>query len=173
MTSASTAAPADLAGGGVDARRDVGGHDRRAAGVDRLDRGVGRRARRALEPGAEDRVDDDAGAGERVRGLAGLDLAVRAVEALEVRRRVGRKLARGPEQQRLDVEPGVAQMPRGDQPVAAVVALAADDAGRPVAAAPRSRPRQAPRPAASISSSEGIPCSSIAQASAARMRSAS
>ena len=68
----------DLAGGAVDARRDVGGHDRRAAAVHRLDRLLGGRAGRAVEAGAEDRVDDAARALERGRQLARLDLAARA-----------------------------------------------------------------------------------------------
>ena len=47
----------DLAGGGIDPGGDVGGDHRGAAGVDRLDRGGRRLARRAREAGAEDRVD--------------------------------------------------------------------------------------------------------------------
>ncbi len=48
----------DLAARGIDPGGDVAGDHRRAAAVDRLDRRGGRLPRRALEAGAEDRVDD-------------------------------------------------------------------------------------------------------------------
>ena len=69
--------------------------------------------------------------------------------------------------------PGLAQQPRRDVAVAAVVALARRrrPAGPP-GRAPRPR-RPGPRPARSIRSSDGMPRSSIAQRSVARMRSAS
>jgi hypothetical protein len=68
--------------------------------------------------------------------------------------------------------PGIRQIPRGDQAVAAVVALAADDPHRPVQRQLANRLRHRP-PGASISSSDGTPISSIAQRSTARIPSAS
>ena len=53
-------------------------------------------------------------------------------EALQVGGGVAAQLLRRPEQQRLDLEAGLGQVARGDQPVAGVVALAADDPHRPV-----------------------------------------
>ena len=58
MRSASTHAPAHLAGRGVDARREVDRDDRRRGGVDRLDLFRGLLARLAVEARPEERVDD-------------------------------------------------------------------------------------------------------------------
>ena len=90
-------------------------------------------------------------------------------EALEVRGGVAGELGGGPQQQRLDLVPGRGEQPRGDEPVAAVVALAADDAHRarpgdlPHRLGDRARRRPPSAPA------RARPRSSIAQASAARM----
>ena len=119
-----------LAAGVVDTGGDVRGDHRRAAAVDRLDHRVCRVTGGAGEAGAEDRVDDDAGAGqpgERVR----TDLPRPALEPLQVGRRVAGDLGRRPEEQRLDLEAEAGQAAGGDEPVATVVALAADDPRRP------------------------------------------
>ena len=71
-----------------------------------------------------------------------------------------------------DLAPGLAQQPRGDEPVAAVVALAAHDDDGPAGRDSATR-SASPAPAASIRSSEGTPRSSIAHASVARICSAS
>ena len=118
----------DLPGGGVDAGGDVGGHHRRVTAVDRLDREIGGRPRRPLEAGAEDRVDDDPGALEGGREPAGLDLAGGGVDAVEVGGGIGRELVSRPQQERLDLMAGARQVAGGDEAVATVVALAADDA---------------------------------------------
>ena len=135
-----------LARRGIDAGGDVGRHDRRPAAVDRLDRGVRGRARCPREPGAEDRVHDHPGSRERRRNILRAHLDSCALESPQVGRRVSRELVRGPQQERLDLVSGVGQPPGGDQPVAAVVALAADDPDRSAAAPPSGRPRPRPRP---------------------------
>ena len=152
----------DLAAGGVDAGGDVAGDDRRAAAVDRLDRRRGRLARRAGEAGAEDRVDDRARAGQPGVEVAGVD---RAPPPSRSRLAAASPLSSygRPEQQRLDLEAHLRAEPRRDQAVAAVVALAADDPHRPLRARARATASAPARPAASISSSEATPCSSIAQ----------
>ena len=76
-------------------------------------------------------------------------------------------------QQHVGLAPGAAQQPRGDEPVAAVVALPAHDRDPArTARSPRSR-RARPSPARSIRSSDGIPRDSIAHASVARICAAS
>ena len=136
------------------------------------DRRVGGLARSAVEAGAEDRVDDRPRARQRALGLALAKLAPAAVEPLEVGGRVVAELVGRPQQQDLHAVAGPLQQARGDQAVAAVVALAADDPDR--ARRGRSASVSATAaPAASISSSEGIPRSSIAQRSIALMPSAS
>ncbi len=164
-----------LARRSVDAARHIAGdHERRAlalcGAVDGGDRVRRLAARLAREPGAEDRVDDHRGAVER---LAGEQPRLLAGEALQVGPRVAGELLAGPEQQHVDLAVAAAQPAGRNQSVAAVVALAADD--RDAAArgpARRSSSASAP-PAFSISSSDGIPRSSIAQASIARCSAAS
>ena len=92
---------------------------------------VGGRSRRAVEAGAEDRVDDAARALEGSGYVSRLDLAARLRQACVIPGRVVRELIRRPEQERLDLEAGLGQEPCGDKPVAAVVALATDDPDRP------------------------------------------
>ncbi len=94
--------------------------------IDRLDRRAGRIAGGPREARPEDRIDDHPGALERRGQLAGADVA-RALEALEVCARVLRELVSGREQQGIDLESHLAQRAGRDQPVPAVVALAADD----------------------------------------------
>jgi hypothetical protein len=119
-----------LAAGCVHAGGDVGGHDGGAAGVDRLDGGVGGRPRRAREAGAEDGVDDDPGALEGGGDLSRGDLSHRARVAIEVGLRVGGQLAGRPEQECLDLVAGLGQEACRDEAVTPVVSLAADDARR-------------------------------------------
>ena len=168
VAAARTAAPATAPRRRVDAARDVGRDDRCAGGVHRLDRARDRLARRAREAGAEHRVDDHR----------------RAARAPPARRRPGRAPGRRSrlaaasprssagiaEQQHRDLAALLAQQPRRDQPVAAVVALAAHDRDRTVGRHARRRRRASPSPARSMRSSEGTPRSSIAHASVARMR---
>ncbi len=119
----------DLAAGGVDPGGDVAGDDRRAAAVDRRDRRRGGLPRRAGEAGAEDRVDDRAGAGQP------------GVE-------VGRRAARTKSSAVSTSKPIPASRRRGDLTVAAVVALAADDPHRALRGEPGDRlgQRRARRP---------------------------
>jgi hypothetical protein len=119
----------DLAGRGIDAGGDVGGDHGCLRIVDRTDRARRGVAGRAGKPGAEDRVDNDPRPGQRVGDRVVRELAHDAVEALQVGSRVAGELGGRPEQQHLDIEPGGRQVASGDQPVAAVVALAADDPG--------------------------------------------
>ena len=83
-------AGSDLAGGRIDARRDVDRDDRRAGGVDPLDRRRRLLPRLAVETRAEERVDDqigllDRGRLDRIAALLaqdpGRDPAVAAVRA--------------------------------------------------------------------------------------------
>ena len=76
----------------------------------------------------------------------------------------------GPDGEHVDVAAGAAQQPRGDEAVAAVVALPADDRDRPAGTAGRPRAR-APPPRAPSARAPGSPRSSIAQRSVARMSS--
>ncbi len=94
----------DLTAGGVDARGNIAGDHRGAAAVDRLDCRQGGLARRPREAGAEDRVDDSAGAGQAVVEVGGVDLF--RAETVEVGRRIWTELVRRPQQQRLDREAG-------------------------------------------------------------------
>jgi hypothetical protein len=96
----------------------------------------------------------------------------RARQALEVGERIALQLARVAEEQYVDLAPGLAQQPRGDQPVAAVVALPADDRDAPGAPDLLDHPGE-PLPRALHQVGRGTPRSSIAQASVARMSSAS
>ncbi len=94
-------------------------------------------------------------------------------QAAELLGRVVRTVLGRPDGEHLDLAAGRAQQPRGDEPVAAVVALAADDRDPP-GRARAARPRAAsPSPARSIRSSDGMPFFSIAQWSVARISSAS
>jgi hypothetical protein len=123
----------DDTGRSVDATGNVTGHDDRSIGdpgtVDRRDRAGGRLARLAREPRPEYRVDDRGRSGEpsgpkRLRRGAG--------EALEVGASVAAVLLRRAQDEDVDVASLLAQDTRGDQPVAAVVALPADDGDPPV-----------------------------------------
>ena len=104
--------PGDLARRCIDPRGDVAGDDRRATAVDRLDRRHSGLTRRAGKAGAEDRVDHGA----------------RTLEPpLEVAGNLSRE-----ELQHFDLVAHPRQMPRRNQPVAAVVALAAENPHGPV-----------------------------------------
>ena len=119
----------DFATGGVNAGGDVAGDDRRAAGVDRRNRAQRRLARLAGEAGAEDRVDDRARVGQP-RGQVAADVLRR--EALQIGGRIAAQFLARPEEQRLDLESRLGQIASGDQAVAGVVPLAADDPHRAV-----------------------------------------
>ena len=101
------------------------------AAVDRRDRARGRLARLAREAGAEDRVDDRGGAVQRPAASNGARRRRRA-GARGWSRASPRSSSASAEQQHVDLAAALAQQPRGHQPVAAVVALAARR--------PRSRP---------------------------------
>ena len=133
---AATASPSTCAGRGVDAARDVRGDHARLGGVDRGDHLVGRLARRTLEARAEQRVDDHVGALERVL----LERLRRGPgEPLEHLLRVALQPLARPHEPDVDLAAGLAQQPRGDEPVAAVVALAADDHDAAGGRVPRDR----------------------------------
>ena len=170
--SALTATPCDLAAGSIDPRGDVAGDHRRPAAIDRLDRRARRLARahrrsrcrrsrrrpRPSPPGAHPGCP---------RGARSL----RRIGAGSPRRRRSSPLSARAAAPRPEAGPG--QMPSRDQAVAAVVALAADDPHRPLAAQLDHRLGQRrcrPPPSAA---SEATPCSSIAQRSTARIPSAS
>ena len=78
-------------------------------------------------------------------------------ESLLVGRGVTAQLLRRPEQQRLDLVARLGEVAGGDEPVAAVVALAADDPDRALGGEVGDRGSPPPRPAASINSSDGTP----------------
>ena len=163
----------DLAGRGVDPRGDVGGDHRHPAAVDGLDRGRRGVARRALETGAEDRVDDRPGAVERGRGVVTAELAKGRVEALQIGRGIAGQLAGRPQQQHLDL---VARSRRAGEPRPArrrrCCPCRRRSGSGPVRPPPAAASASA-SPAASISSSDGTPRSEIAHASVARIDSAS
>ena len=97
------------------------------------------------KPVPSTRVDDHVGALERRRRRTAPARA--AGQPLEHLRRVALQPLARPDEQHVDVPARLAQQPRGDEPVAAVVALAADDrdaAGRRVLA-PRPRGEPLPR----------------------------
>ena len=158
----------DLAAGGVDAGGDVGGDHRGGRGVDRLDRRGGGVARRAREPGPEDRVHHHPRPRERGRRARrcphGLPLgsardwpsrpprgplAARATAASTSNPISARSLAT------TSPSPPLLPFP---QTTTARFELASSAATSATA-----------RPAVSISSSEGTPWSSIAHASTARI----
>ena len=125
------------------------------------------------EPGAEDRVDHRSGAGEGAGEIIGAELPRIALEPLEVRLGIDRELARRPRQQHLDL---VARRRRDGARRRARRRRCSPCRRRPGRA--RRRPHRAPprprrRPLLSMRSSDGIPWSSIAQESAARMPAAS
>ena len=162
--------PRDLAGRGVDAaraRRRPRPATRRVHRRDRVGRGA---ARRALEAGAEHRVDHDRGARRarrartaRSRRPAAADRRRRRRAARRARPAAGTRTSR----------PALAQQPRGDEPVAAVVALAADDRDGPVGRDLRDERGEARARRAPSAPATGCPRSSIAQRSVARIASAS
>ncbi len=94
----------------------------------RGDRLAGRAVRLAGRARAQQRVDGDGGA-RQARRREGLGRRPR--EAVGVRARVAAQLADGREGQHDDLAPALAQEPRRDVAVAAVVALPADDRHRP------------------------------------------
>ncbi len=127
-------------------------------------------ARLTLEAGAEQGVHHHSGPREPVRGER---LRRGAREALQVHGRVPAQLGRrrhGEDDHRMAV---LAQQAGCHEPVATVVALPHHHADRTLAAAAAAAERARPAPARSIRSSEGVPASWIAQASTARISSAS
>ena len=126
---------ADLAGAAVDAARHIHRDNWQPLLLERRDDFSGDALDRAGEPGAEDRVDDDAVAVER-RGGGRLD------RSWPARGRHGRvalqRLAR-PEQRQAHRPAALGQDARRDKAVAAIVAGAAQHRERPLRPAPRHR----------------------------------
>ncbi len=163
----------DLAGRAVHARGDVGRDDRRTARVHRFDRLLRRRARGAVESGAEDRVDDAA------RAFEG---AVRSPRSQPRGRDRGGASGSRPRRRRA-LRPARAEESPPRSPYRRGVARRR--ARRRRCCPCRRRSRTGPglatsrtawataSPAVSMSWSEGMPRSSIASESAARMLSAS
>jgi hypothetical protein len=123
--------PGDLAARRVDPGRDVAGDDRGSAAIERLDRGRRRAVGSAGRAGAEHRVDHGAGPLQLAVEIGGIGLAGLG-ETVEVGGGVAGELVGRAEQQRPGLETGVAQVPGGDEAVAAVVPLAADQDDRPL-----------------------------------------
>jgi hypothetical protein len=114
------------AAGAVDAARHVDGDDRQAARREAGDDVARQPVDRAAEAGPEQGVDHEADLGgeRRRQGLDG------AVPARGVARGVAGERVRGAEQEEADRPAGFRQMARRDEPVAAIVAGAAEDGGR-------------------------------------------
>src|SRR4051794_3198629 len=116
-----------LAGRRIDARWHVTRDHKGVLIVDRGDRARDRLARRPLEAGAQHRVDDRARVGELRRVER---LGRRARKAVEVLLRVAAQLGEVAAGEHVHLAAGLAQQPRGRQPVAAVVALSHHHADR-------------------------------------------
>ena len=125
------------AAGAVDAAGQIDGDHRRARGVDRLDHGTGRAFDRPVEARAEQRIDDQARASERI-GPRRLDRALPACCRL---RRVALEPVALAKQQQADRIAAFGKDAGADEAVAAVVAGAGHDAdrGRTTAGQPRHR----------------------------------
>ena len=173
-------APGD-AGGGVDAAGHVHAHDRRAAWLTASIASGDRAAGLALEPGAEQGIDQHGRTRKDPRAPSAQRRRTRPLQSVSGTGSPGRRsrLVRaspvsssGGAVHDGDGPAGLAQQPRRDQPVAAVVALAAHHRHAAVRRQPLDGPRD-PAPARSIRSSPATPCSSIAQRSTARIVSAS
>ena len=153
----STEAPSTSPVEALDPRGDVGGDDRRAATVDRLDRGVGGRAGRPSKPVPKIASMTAPDAGERLDRLRRRPRADLAVEALEVRGRVRRELAGRPEQQHLDLVAGRRQVPRRHEAVAARCCPCRRPPGPGPSRARRAPPRPPPRPPSPSAPATGRP----------------
>jgi len=126
-------APHHRAGRAVDAACQIHGNDRRAArvhGRDHLRRLPGDRA---IETGAEQRIDDDARAFEDARG----GRLERAAEPVRRLRGIAFELGPVADQREPHGKSALRQQAAGDKPVAAVVARPGDDGD----GAARRRPR--------------------------------
>ena len=122
-------AGADHARGGIHAGGHIHADDGRAAGVRGVDRLGDRSAGLAGEAGAEQRVDDRSAPAPAIAPATPARKPCTrrsAGQAQEVLARVSLQLLRGPGGEDIDLAAGVAQQARGHQPVAAVVALAAE-----------------------------------------------
>ena len=104
-------------GGAVDAARQVDRHNRAAGSVHRVDRGERVAGDRPVEPGAEQRIDDDGGAGEIGVAWRPRRPTRRSASAASPLMR-----SRAPTRNRLDPDTGVAQMACRDKAVAAIIA---------------------------------------------------
>ena len=122
---------ADHPAGRVDSARDVDAEDRRGCGVDHGDRFGHGPARRALEAGPEQGVDDDAGSVQCLAHAAQWQ-RLGAGQALEVRARVTADVPRLGGEHHPRLTAFLAQQARHDEAIAAVVALAAHDRDRTV-----------------------------------------
>ncbi len=145
-------------------------HDRRRQRGDRFDRLRHGATRGAREARAEQSIDDHSGACKSGGDIgAAKPLRRRPWQARQVSLRVRAHLLSLGDCDHAHVASPLAQQPREHQPVATVVALAAEHSRRDHR--DRCAPRQPrpPCPARSISCSDGTPCSSIAQRSTARI----
>ncbi len=115
---------------GIDARRDIDRHDRRAERVHPLDRGARNSAYRSVKPGAENSIDDRARPRPVCRIQIGFfrrlhDHAARADQFVMRTQRVALQIAAPSEQRDPNLNSALAKPPRRDHRVAAVVAFAA------------------------------------------------
>ncbi|HUY38429.1 MAG TPA: hypothetical protein VMV13_06340 [Candidatus Binataceae bacterium] len=120
----------DRAAVGIDSRRDIDRHDRRAARVHPLDRRARNSAHGSVKPGAENSVDDSARPRAKrcfqigfVRRLH--DRAARGKQLVMRAQRVALQIAARSEQRDSNLNSALAKPPRRDHRVTAVVALAA------------------------------------------------
>ena len=116
------------AGGGVDAAGHVGGDDRAAPASLSASMASATAPCGVPEKPVPSSASTATAQSARRAGVEGLD----AVDALGVGARVAAQLAHRRHRQHAHLAAGLAQQPRGDVAVAAVVALAADDRDRPV-----------------------------------------
>ena len=132
MRSASIADALDLAGRGVDARGDVAGDDRRAGlvgGVDRRLRRAREARRRSRSRRSRRRSPPEPASAARPRRPPRSSMHPPSSRSRFARGVVAELVGR-PEQEDLHLVAGLTQQARGDEAVAAVVALAAEDPDR-------------------------------------------
>ncbi len=120
----------DRAAVGIDSRRDIDGDDRSIERVHPLDRGARNSAHRSVKPGAKNSIDDRAWPGAVGRFQIGLfrrlhDHAARTDQFVMRAQRVALQIAAPSEKRDPSLNSTLAEPPRRNHRVAAVVALTA------------------------------------------------
>ncbi|GCC44380.1 hypothetical protein chiPu_0028541 [Chiloscyllium punctatum] len=120
--------PHDSARCAVDAARQIDRQHRRTAGVDRIDHLQRVALHRAIEPGAEQRVDDQRRLAERLR----VERQHRIFPALRRQRRIALQAVALAKQDHRDLAAARGELGGGDKAIAAIVAAAGDHDDRPL-----------------------------------------